>query len=279
MLGTASTVRNWLLLEHPGPWGEEALRDARMPAGLGGWLRGLQREHRVRAVLIRRPGRDRDQRTTCFAIRSGPGEAWIERADLSRPEEVGQIDVAALGRGERPGLSAHHTPLFTVCTHGRHDRCCAERGRPLAGTLAGSYPDETWECSHIGGDRFAGNVVAFPHGLYFGRVTPNRAAHLARTYLEGRIDLALLRGRSCYPMDVQAAEFAVRAELGLDRIEDVVPQSLTRHGRDVRVALLAAGERYVAHVRQSEGERARLTCRAAGERVPPAFRVLSIEPA
>ena len=31
MAGTASTVRSFLLVEHSGPVGEEALRDARMP--------------------------------------------------------------------------------------------------------------------------------------------------------------------------------------------------------------------------------------------------------
>ncbi len=39
MAGTASTVRSFLLVEHSGPWGEEALRDARMPKGIGPELR------------------------------------------------------------------------------------------------------------------------------------------------------------------------------------------------------------------------------------------------
>ena len=31
--GTASTVRAFLLVENPGPWGVDALRDSRLPAG------------------------------------------------------------------------------------------------------------------------------------------------------------------------------------------------------------------------------------------------------
>ena len=31
LLGTASTITNWLLVEHPGPWGERALHHARLP--------------------------------------------------------------------------------------------------------------------------------------------------------------------------------------------------------------------------------------------------------
>ena len=36
LAGTASTIRHWLLIEHPGPWGRDGLLDARLPAGLGG---------------------------------------------------------------------------------------------------------------------------------------------------------------------------------------------------------------------------------------------------
>ena len=39
MAGTASTVGSWLLLEDPGPWGRDALLDARLPERLGLELR------------------------------------------------------------------------------------------------------------------------------------------------------------------------------------------------------------------------------------------------
>ena len=35
LAGTATHVRTWLLLEHSGPWGNDALLDARLPDGLG----------------------------------------------------------------------------------------------------------------------------------------------------------------------------------------------------------------------------------------------------
>ena len=40
--GTATHVRTWLLLEHVGPWGDKALRDARLPEGLGRSMQGLR---------------------------------------------------------------------------------------------------------------------------------------------------------------------------------------------------------------------------------------------
>ena len=55
MAGTASTVRSFLLVEHSGPWGEEALRDARMPEGIGPELRERAAATRTKVLLIRRP--------------------------------------------------------------------------------------------------------------------------------------------------------------------------------------------------------------------------------
>ena len=120
-------------------------------------------------------------------------------------------------------------PLFGVCTHGRHDACCAERGRPVAAALTASHPAETWEISHMGGDRFAANMVVLPEGLYYGRMDPGSASQVAWLHEEGRVDLDRLRGRSSYPMHVQYAEIALRRHLEEDRLDAV--RLLKRQGR------------------------------------------------
>ena len=56
MVATASRVRNWLLIEHDGPWGRDAFLDARLPADLGSALVRRTRPHGVRPILIRRSG-------------------------------------------------------------------------------------------------------------------------------------------------------------------------------------------------------------------------------
>ncbi|MDP9392751.1 MAG: hypothetical protein M3Q27_00150 [Actinomycetota bacterium] len=53
--------------------------------------------------------------------------------------------------------------------------CCAVSGRPLAAALTAAYGDRVWECTHLGGDRFAGNVAVLPHGYLYGRVSPAAA--------------------------------------------------------------------------------------------------------
>ena len=275
--GTASTVRRWLLLEHDGPWGERPLLDARLPGDLGRELGRLERTLGIRVLLIRRPDRDVPDSGTCFAVQSGPTDPWIERTTLAAPREVLDLDLRALSRGERPGLEPYRRPLFAVCTHGRHDPCCAERGRPLAQWLSVARPEETWECTHVGGDRFAGNLVAFPYGWYFGRVAADAGTVVADAYADGRVDLAHARGRSCFPIDVQAAELFLRADRGLDGLDDVAATGVERAGAETTVGFAGSSEPFAVRVRRSPSAPARLTCHAAEERPAPAFDLVAIE--
>nr|MDQ4008979.1 sucrase ferredoxin [Actinomycetota bacterium] len=52
LVGTASTVRAFLLLEVPGPWGVDAPRDSRLPAGTVAELERRCAAAGVRPVLI-----------------------------------------------------------------------------------------------------------------------------------------------------------------------------------------------------------------------------------
>jgi hypothetical protein len=280
MLGTASTVRNWLLLEHEGPWGAQPLQDGRLPGGVGEQLLRESAARDVRILMIRRVDRSSDGSTTCFAIHSGPDEPWIERIELARFENATSIDLELLGRGRRLGRGElHGGPLFLVCTHGRRDPCCAERGRPLADALASAFPAETWEASHLGGDRFAANLLAFPHGVYFGRVEPMDGPSVARGYLAGRLDLAHLRGRSCWPMRVQAAEHFLREREGLDRLDDVEVRSFAPVSEGFATRFRTIAGRFEVRVaREPSPDAARLTCHSEADERAPAYRLLSIEP-
>ena len=280
MVGTASTVRSWLLLEDPGPWGRDALRDARLPERIGLELRRRCRAAGVRPLLIRRPAATPPTPgagVRCFAIRSGPGSPWIEGARLGAVADALDLDLAGLGRGVRPGLEPHRAPVLLACTHGRRDVCCAERGRPLARALAASFPDETWESSHVGGDRFAGNLLAFPHGLYLGRVRPDQGADIARTYAGGRVPLEHLRGRSCYPMAVQAAEHALREREDLAGLDDLALERTEEREGGSTATFRTPGGRFAVSVVVEASAPALLTCHSSAEEPAPAYRVTGVE--
>jgi len=70
--GTASTVRSWILLEDPGPWGRDALLHARLPERVGFEIQRRCAAAGVRPLLIRRTPSNASnaQGLTCFAIRS-----------------------------------------------------------------------------------------------------------------------------------------------------------------------------------------------------------------
>ena len=204
-------VRTWLLLEHPGAWASTALQSRRLPPVVRTELARRANQHRVRIVLLRRTGRTApEQPLACFAATTGPSGAWLGGARLDMAEDVLDIDLGDLRAGAHHGFAPVDHPLLCVCTHGSHDPCCAERGRPVAAALATRFPAETWEVSHIGGDRFAGNVVCFPDGDYLGRLDAATAVPVLEAYEAGEYVLPHLRGRAGFAPIVQAAEILVR---------------------------------------------------------------------
>ncbi len=198
------------------------------------------------------------------ASRPTRGDAWLGFTAVGSIEDALELDPR-----DRSSFAGSPHPLFVVCTHGRRDPCCAERGRPLVERLAASFPDLTWESTHVGGDRFAGNLVAFPHGLYHGRVEPDEGPEIAHGYGEGRIArLDRYRGRSSDPFHVQAAEHALRDHLGLDRIDAVTPERSDRRGDRAEVVFATVNGPHRVRLERTLGAPMRLTCHASHEARP-----------
>jgi hypothetical protein len=168
-----------------------------------------------------------------------------------------------------------HESLILVCTNGRHDQCCANLGRPLVRELRDSpWAERVWECSHIGGDRFAANVVVLPESLYFGRVDPQSAPALLGALDDGRIDLALFRGRTSLSLAEQAVEHFVRRELGIDAVDGV---AIDRQAADGAFPV-RLGKRLV-HVRVRRRlvtATEPLTCKGTANQLIPTFTLESI---
>lgn len=250
---TASRVDRWLLLEYRGLWSPEPLRGSMLDESVKAHLGELLSRPRSRLLFIRRP-RSHHHGILCYTALTrerGP-ELFLRRFD--QHEELVGLDLFGADRGE----PLDH-PLFAVCTHGKRDRCCARYGRPLYDAVADQVDREwVWQCTHVGGDRFAGNLVCFPEGLCFGRVGLGDVWPLLDDYLAGKIHLDRYRGRCCYPFGVQAAEEAVRRATGLTGFDDV---RLVSADGDL-VVLEAGGKRYEAEVAKELGEPSYLTCSA-----------------
>ncbi|TDB92313.1 sucrase ferredoxin [Actinomadura sp. 7K534] len=217
----------WLLIEQPGPW-PERVEELAGPEPIAEAVRAAQRAG-VRPQLIRRPGRRRGvPPVQVYAAFSRGTEVWIEGRELADPAELRELDLGALAAGRSPGLGERvDEPLLLVCTHGRRNACCARTGAPLARTLTARFERLVWETTHVGGDRFAANLVCLPHGLYYGDLDESRAVTAADAYLRGEVALDRLRGRGGTPEPAQAAEHFVRAHTGRLGLDEVTVVSVT----------------------------------------------------
>jgi hypothetical protein len=257
LAATASRVDRWILVEYRGVWGYDALEASGLPQEVKAHLRERTRTlGPSKALFIRRTERRRYSALRAFWGVSAESGSWLRGAEFERYDELLGLDFA--GDGE----PVEH-PLLLVCTHGKHDRCCARYGRPLYEALAEAADERwVWQCSHVGGDRFAGNLVVLPEGLYFGRVRADEAWTVLDEYLGGRIHLPAYRGCSCRSFPLQAAERAVRELTGATALDEVRVVSTDP------IRLEAGGRVYEVEVVRESGELTYLTCASETLRHP-----------
>jgi hypothetical protein len=257
--GSAAPGARWFLIEHQGPWSVHAFQRsptlamlARRAAAVGG-----------RAALIRRPGQHvprpgqppRPRRWALVDARPGHECAWW----ATFTDEAELLDVPL----DPPQVPPSGEPVYLVCTQGRHDACCAIRGRPVAAALAARYPDRTWECSHVGGCRFSANVVLLPHGLVYAHATPDSALGLVEDYAAGRVRPDTLRGRTSLAGPVQAAQHQARVKTGELSVDAFRPLGSEQVGQQAwRVRLAYRDGELTVLVRSEWAEPELLTCRA-----------------
>ncbi len=281
MFATASQVQRWLLVEQSGPFSAESVPAGRIGHEALQHLSRLTRDVHARLVLIRRPPRvAAESGLRLFFADVRPGHEQLrtrlvanERAlcdlTLDGPEWVGVAD-----------------PIYLVCTHGKHDPCCALRGRPVVAAIADTLEaGRVWETSHVGGDRFAGNVVSLPSGVYLGRVEPEEASAVVELIDSGRVPVHYLRGRSSLSAPAQAAQHYARTVGGYgayDGIGDLLPvrvEPVADASDPTWTVILACpvGDLTVTVRRATNPQPAQLTCHAEEPKFYPSFALVGIE--
>jgi hypothetical protein len=249
---TASRVDTWILIEYRGLWAHDAVDGSTLSADVKAYLVAeRKRLPHARILFVRRSERRVTDGLVAFVAQAG---GQVRALELERYDDLVGIDLRSAG-------AALDHPLFLVCTHGKHDRCCAKFGRPLYNAVREQVEDAwVWQTSHVGGDRFAGNLVVLPDGVYYGRVEPSEAWSVVEAALERRVHLPCYRGRSCHGFAAQAAELAVREHTGLDGVDDIRVLSIHRGGPGWEAQLEAGGVVYDVEVSVTEGEPTHLTC-------------------
>ncbi|MCU1344524.1 MAG: sucrase ferredoxin [Acidimicrobiia bacterium] len=252
--------------------------ESRLDPTVAHGIRARARRAGARVVLIRQPKWSAGDGQRAYLVRTDQGVSWVREYHAPEPEALLGIDLGALSN-DTPPTTGQPGPssLHLICTNGRHDACCADLGRPVVRALHDEAVDQVWECSHVGGDRFAANLVCLPSGVYYGRVPPQDAVRLVRQHDEGIIDLDFYRGRSCYQPLTQAGEIFLRRELderGVDAL------SLSTAGSEVPNETTArftrGAETFEVRVSRSPGPLQHLTCSDAGSGRPWQYQLQSL---
>jgi hypothetical protein len=177
-----------------------------------------------------------------LVVHGGP---WRRQA----VEDAGVVAPA----GTKALLVRHAVPegrAFLVCRNGARDQCCALYGADVSRALG----DRAVDCTHVGGHRFAANVLVVPDNLMFGLLRAGSAVALAAELEAGRLPLEHLRGRCSLTPEQQAAEILLRRELGIETLDGL------RHVAGTTFAL-ADGRRVTAELASEALPPRRVSCR------------------
>ncbi|WP_327121909.1 sucrase ferredoxin [Streptomyces sp. NBC_01341] len=256
IMGTAPHGSVWILIEYRGGWPANGFDGLDLEPDTKALVYSAAQAVRARVLLVRRHGRLRSEEPPNWAVLhfEGLGAYRQQWGRWSRDEDLAQI-ASALDAPGRLGCP----PVVLVCTHGRHDTCCAVRGRPVSRALSEHWPDLVWECTHVGGDRFAANVVIAPDGVYYGDLDALSAVTAVREHLAGLIHAEHLRGYTNLFPPQQAAVTAVLERFG----------PAGRHDYTVAATSRVADDRWQIHVDGSLPHPAGLQVEVHAHRTPP----------
>ncbi len=232
LAGTAPLASAWIVVEQAGPWGRDAVRDSRLPADVAAHLSATAGTG-VKVILARHP--DRPERTAgsqrhVWVARSAPGGALLRHGQVDNLADLLAWDLSAVGEGRLPAFGrVERAPVHFVCTNGSRDQCCALAGRSLITALLDSHPAGTdeatreriWECSHVGGHRFAPVMLTLPTGVVHGRVGTQAAGDVIRLADDGEVLVSAFRGRTGLLAPHQVAAIEVRERFGITDVEAI----------------------------------------------------------
>lgn len=215
LLGTAGQVDVWLMLEYKPVWRAKATDDNDLAGPMKAWLERTvaayaAKGQKARPQFIRRPELD----TTEVSLFVGTdGELHHFAADYTM---IATLDLPDLHGGASSRIDE---PQYFVCTNGQRDLCCARYGLPVYARLRELAGGRVWQTTHVGGHRFAPNVLALPQGALYGRVFAADVDAFFTTVEAGELALPHLRGRAALPPAAQVAETLIdgaRTLCGID---------------------------------------------------------------
>jgi len=216
LIGSAGKANVFFLLEYNGAWDSQAFEKSAIPETIKQKLSGFAKSlPSAKVLLIKQSSRPQPNPIHFYVALANDTNSQLRLVELSAYEDLLDLDLSDLLGGD--GQDTHYLqtgPLYLVCTNGRRDPCCARFAVQAYKTLKKLVGGAAWECSHLGGHRFAPNVYLMPFGILYGRVSSQDAVALVERTQARQMQLENLRGRSAYPPAAQAAEYYLRRQMG-----------------------------------------------------------------
>ncbi|HVH24603.1 MAG TPA: sucrase ferredoxin [Pseudonocardia sp.] len=243
--GTGPTAARWLCLEHPEPWPRDVSRhpDPKIKA-----LLDRATSAGFRPLLIRRSDGTTGTSRRVLMADTDPGRTAGTMHTVTEPAD---IPLPAPG-DPLPGVPT--PPALLVCTHAERDPCCGTDGRALVDALAAAGVPDVWECSHLGGHRFAATALVLPAGYLYGHLGVDGVIAVRTAIVAGAVVTEGCRGRSTWSAAGQVAELAVRAATGISAVD-----ALTVHPDDGGTVLVSnrSGVRWSVELTASDSDTVR----------------------
>ncbi len=204
--GTADVVDVWIMLEYRPSWSSKATSDNALAPRTRAWLDELAASaaatgRRTRVQFVRRPELEHADLTLMVAL-----DGRLHRCAGPNYDALGMLAFDDVLRAP-----IETAPQYFVCTNGQRDVCCARFGLPAYAALRESVGARAWQTTHVGGHRFAPNVLTLPQAALYGRVHPHDVGAFVAHVESGRLATAWLRGRTRHAPEVQAAEATLAA--------------------------------------------------------------------
>ena len=183
---TATNCTQWLFIELKEPWEKDIEKSKHFPKEVSSVLKRVRgRGNQVRLQCILPDSEysvDGYTRVIYFSLDEG-ASIFQKKEYLLKPVRVASLVEALLV--EPKGLKrfdaeqqaeSTNRDIF-VCTHGKYDVCCGRFGYLAYQTLRTNYGSSkennlrVWRVSHLGGHRFAPNILDMPEGNNWARMS------------------------------------------------------------------------------------------------------------
>ncbi|HMJ46664.1 MAG TPA: sucrase ferredoxin [Ferruginibacter sp.] len=204
--GTATTAINYILIEYNRAWGKNPILESEIPETIKSFLfKEIENKVFSKIVLIKKSNNTSLNTINLFAINNREVNPFINHIIIDNYWDILNINISELFSNS----TVINKSLYLVCTNGKKDKCCSKFGLPIYNQMS-LILDNVWQCTHIGGDRFAPNVIHFPYSHFYGHLKLDTLHEFIQKTSENQIYIRSYRGRGCYNANAQIAEYYLR---------------------------------------------------------------------